>query len=114
VRDTVLIYDAGRGTQEHLICVPCECLIFSSPGAGNFNHAAESNGLVRFICPSCTLEELQLLDHGYGGRWSSEVVESLFERFGGSPRAVVVHATSISESNQEREARDLLRGVQLW
>lgn len=57
VRDTVLIYDAARGTQEPLAGFPCECLIFSSPNAGNFKQVAGNSSLVRFVCPNWTVEE---------------------------------------------------------
>lgn len=113
VRDTVLIYDAVRGAQEPLAAFPCVCLIFSSPNAGNFKQVAGNSGLVRFVCPNWTVEELKLLEHGYGDRFPPEEVESRFERFGGSPRAVVANETSISET-QERDASLLLKGVNLW
>ena len=113
LRDTVLIYDAARGAQDILSSFPCECLIFASPNAGNFKQAARNSGLVRFICPNWTVKELQLLEHGYGDRYPPEEVESRFERFGGSPRAVVANETSISET-QESDARRLLKGVHLW
>mmetsp|Transcript_10110 Transcript_10110/g.13877 ORF Transcript_10110/g.13877 Transcript_10110/m.13877 type:complete len:528 (+) Transcript_10110:111-1694(+) len=113
VRDTVLIYDAVRGTRDSLTCFPCEYLIFSSPSAGNFKHVAGTNGLVTFVCPKWTVEELQVLAHGYGDRIPPEEVLSRFERFGGSPRAVVANETSISET-QEREASLLLTGIELW
>eukprot|EP00981_Chlorochromonas_danica_P010794 scaffold3413_cov189-Ochromonas_danica.AAC.1 len=45
VRDTVLIYDAVRGAQDPLTSFPCECLIFSSPNAGNFKQVAGNSGL---------------------------------------------------------------------
>eukprot|EP00981_Chlorochromonas_danica_P010955 scaffold3556_cov254-Ochromonas_danica.AAC.1 len=109
VRNTVLIYDAVRGAQDPLTSFPCECLIFSSPNAGNFKQVAGNSGLVRFVCPNWTVEELKLLEHGYGDRFPPQEVESRFERFGGSPRAVVANETSISET-QERDASLLLKG----
>jgi hypothetical protein len=112
-RDTVLIYDAVRGAQDPLTCFPCECVIFSSFDVGNFKQVARNSGLVRFVCPNWTVEELQLLEHGYGDRFLPVEVESRFEIFGGSPRAVAVNETSISET-QERDARLLLKGVHLW
>jgi hypothetical protein len=102
-RDTVMIYDAVRGAQDPLTCFPCECVSFSSPDVGNFKQVARNSGLVRFVCPKWTVEELQLLEHGYGDRFLPVEVESRFERFGGSPRAVVVNETGISET-QERDA----------
>lgn len=112
-RDTVLIYDASRGgTQEPLTCFPCECLIFASSNAGNFKQVARNNGLVRFICPNWTVEELKLLEHGYGDRDSPEEIARRFERFGGSPRAVVAQDPLLSET-QERDASLLLKGG-LW
>ena len=114
VRDTVLIYDAMRGAQGSLTCFPCEYIIFSSPNVGNLKNVAGNHGLVRFVCPNWTLEELQLLEHGSGDRFPPEEVESVFERFGGSPRAVVANDTSISETRQENDVRLLLKGVHLW
>ena len=114
VRDTVLIYDAGIGALDSLASFPCEYLIFASPNAGNFKQVATTRGLVRFVCPNWTVEELQLLEHGYGDRFPPEEVENRFERFGGSPRAVVANAMRVSEP-QENDARLLLRGrVHLW
>jgi len=113
VRDTVLIYDAVRGPQEPLTGFPCECLIFSSPNAGNFKQVAGNSGLVRFVCANWSVEELQQLEHGYGDRVRPEEVESRFERFGGSPRAVVANEPNIAET-QERDAILLLKGVHLW
>jgi hypothetical protein len=89
--DTVFIYDAARGAQDLLRMLPCECIIFSSPNAGNFKHMASANGLVRFVCPNWTMEELQRLAHGSGDRFPPEEVETRFERCGGSPRAVVAN-----------------------
>lgn len=83
VRDTVLIYDAVRGAQDPLTNFPCKCLIFSSPNAGNFKQVAGNSGLVRFVCPNWTVEELKLLEHGYGDRFNVKEVESRFELFGG-------------------------------
>ena len=51
LRDTVLMFDATGGAQEPLGGFPCECLIFSSPNAGNFKQVEGNNGLVRFVCP---------------------------------------------------------------
>jgi hypothetical protein len=89
VRDTVLIYDAARGTQDALTSFPCEYLIFSSPNAGNFKQVADNNGLVRFVCPNWTVEELKMLEHGYGDRFLPQDIESRLERLGGFPPAVV-------------------------
>eukprot|EP01031_Cornospumella_fuschlensis_P029571 gene29571-35696_t len=102
-----------RGAQDPLTSFPCECIIFSSPDAGNFKQVAGNSGLVRFVCPNWTVEELQLLEHGYGDRFPPEEVENRFERFGGYPRAVVANETSISES-QEKDATLMLKGVHLW
>ncbi len=113
VRDTVLIYDAARGTQAPLASFRCEILIFSSPNAGNFKQMAVISALERFVCPNWTLEELQFLEHGYGDRYTPEEIKSRFERFGGFPRAVVVNPIRISET-QERDASLLLKGVHLW
>jgi hypothetical protein len=113
VRETVLIYDAARGTQDPLTSFPCESLIFSSPNAGNFKQVAGNNGLVRFVCPNWTVEELKMLEHGYGDRFLPQEIESRFERFGGSPRAVVANDPNISET-QEKDASRLLKGVHLW
>lgn len=112
-RETVLIYDAARGAQDSLTGFPCEYLIFSSPNAGDFKRVATNNVLVTFVCPNWTVEELQMLEHGYGDQISSEEVVRRFERFGGSPRAVVVNPPDISET-QERDAGRLLKGVNLW
>lgn len=112
-RDTVLIYDAARGTQESLTCFPCEVLIFSSTYVGNFKNVASNSGLVRFICPNWSVKELQLLAKGYGNRGTAEEVERRFERFGGSPRAVVANEASVSETQEKDESR-LLKGVHLW
>lgn len=114
VRDTVLIYDASRGTQEPLTCFPCEYLIFSAPDVGNYQYVARNHGLLKFVCPHWTVDELQLLEHGYGYRFPPQEFDSRIERFGGSPRAVVASDSSISESNQEKDTRLLLRGVHLW
>jgi hypothetical protein len=54
------------------------------------------NGLLRFVCPNWNLEEFKLLEHGYGDRSPPEEVESLFERFGGSPRAVIANVLVIA------------------
>ena len=75
---------------------PGECLIFSSPNARNFKQMTGRNGLLRFVCPNWTLAELKLLEHGYGDRSPPEEVESLFERFGGSPRAVIANVLDIA------------------
>lgn len=112
-RNTVLIYDAVRGSQTPLIGFPCEFLIFSSPNAGNFKQAADNNGLVRFICPNWTINELKLLEHGYGDRIPPGEVEKRFERFGGSPRAVVANTPSISESKVS-DASIILKGIKPW
>jgi hypothetical protein len=113
VRDTVLIYDAARGTQDALTSFPCEYLIFSSPNAGNFKQVADNNGLVRFVCPNWTVEELKMLEHGYGDRFLPQDIESRLERFGGFPRAVVANDGNISET-QQKDASRLLKGVHLW
>lgn len=83
VRDTVLIYDAGRGAQESLTGFPCEYLIFSLPNAGNFKQIAGNNGLVRFVCLNWTLEELQLLEHGNGDRVTPKEVQRISTCCGG-------------------------------
>lgn len=109
-RDTVLIFDAVRGAQDYLPGFPCEYLIFSSPNAGNFRQVADNNALITFVCPNWTLEELKLLEHGYGDRFPPEEIERRYERFGGSPRAVVANDPQISET-QDRDAGHLLKSV---
>ena len=66
MRETVLIFDAARGSQDILSRFPCEIWIFASPNEGNFKQVAESNGVPFIICPNWTLEELKQLEHGYG------------------------------------------------
>ena len=85
-----------------------EYLIFSCPSAGNYKHAARS-GLLRFICPNLTKEELKELEHGYGDRFPSGEVESRFEQYGGYPRLVVAIDTDSSD-DQLKDAQLLLRG----
>ena len=112
-RSTVLIYDAVRGPQTSLGGFPCEILIYATPNAGNFKRVADNNGLERFVCPNWTKIELKALEHGYGDRITPEEVESRFERFGGSPRAVVANTSNISESKVS-DASIILKGITLW
>ncbi len=106
--ETLLIYDAMAGSKHELSIFPCEYLIFSSPNAGNYKQAARS-GLLRFICPNWTKEELKELEHGYGDRFPSEEVESRFEHYGGNPRLVVAMDTDSSD-DQLKDAQVLLQG----
>eukprot|EP01033_Poteriospumella_lacustris_P018018 gene18018-12918_t len=111
--ETLLIYDAMVGSADELLIFRCEYLIFSSPNAGNYKQAARS-GLLRFICPNWTKEELKELEHGYGDRFPSGEVESRFEQYGGHPRLVVA-IDADSSDDQLRDARLLLRGkISLW
>jgi hypothetical protein len=112
LRDTVLIYDAATGAQDILTQFPCECLIFSSSNAGKFKNVARSSGLVRFICPNWTVEELKALEHGYGDRRSPEEIERRFNRYGGFPLDVVTNVEIVSVV-QESDTRRLLMGVNL-
>lgn len=113
VRGTVLIYDASRGASDLLGGFPCEYLVFASPNAGNFRQVGGSIGLERFVCPNWTVRELKMLEHSYGDRFPPEEIERRFERFGGSPRAVVSNNSRISET-QVKDASILLKGVHLW
>jgi hypothetical protein len=111
--ETLLIYDAMAGSKDELLIFRCEYLIFSSPNAGNYKQAARS-GLLRFICPNWTKEELKELEHGYGDRFPSGEVESRFEQYGGSPRSVVAMDTDSSD-DQLKDAQLLLQGkLSLW
>jgi hypothetical protein len=110
---TVLIYDAVRGTKASLTVLPCEIFIFASPNAGNFKQSAENSSLERFVCPNWTKIELKALAHGYGDRIPPEEVEKRFERFGGSPRAVVANSLEISES-KVLDAAIILKGIKPW
>jgi hypothetical protein len=112
-KSTVLIYDAVRGAQAPMAGFPCEILIFSSPNAGNFKQLVDNNGLERFVCPNWTKDELRQLAHGYGDLIPPHEVDRRFERFGGSPRAVVANPPSISESKVS-DASIILKGVKLW
>jgi hypothetical protein len=94
--ETLLISDAMAGSKDELSIFRCEYFIFSSPNAGNYKQAARS-GLLRFICPNWTKEELKELEHGYGDRYSTGEVESRFDQYGGYPRAVVSMDTSSSD-----------------
>lgn len=111
--ETLLIYDAMAGSKDELLIFRCEYLIFSPPNAGNLKQAARS-GLLRFICPNWTVEELKQLEHGYGDRFPSGEVESRFEQHGGSPRFVVslvVHSSAV----QQKDAKLMLQGkLSLW
>jgi hypothetical protein len=109
---TVLIYDASRGQQQPLGGYPCEILIFSSPNAGNFKQTADNNALLFFVCPNWTVDELKLLEHGYGDRHSPEEIEKLFKRFGGIPRAVVANTGTVADYRR-KHAKLLLKGVML-
>jgi hypothetical protein len=112
-KDTVLIYDASRGTHTSLPGLPCEILIFSSPNAGNFKQVADNNGLLRFVCPSWKTAELIALEHGYGDRQTEDQVVSRCSNSGGNPRAVVANPLELAFCKAE-DARILLRGVRLW
>ena len=112
-RSIVLIYDAVRGTQTPMTGFPYEIFIYASPNAGNFKQLADNNGLERFVCSNWTKIELKALEHGYGDRITPEEVESRFERFGGSPRAVVVNPPNISESIVS-DASIILKGIKDW
>lgn len=113
MRETVLIFDAARGSQDILSAFPCEMWIFASPNAGNFKQVAESNSLEFIVCPNWTLEELKLLEHGYGDRVGPDDVEKRFEKFGGLPRAVVAGSETVTETRR-KNAKLVLQGIQLW
>ena len=113
LEETLLIYDAMAGSKDELLIFRCEYLIFSSPNAGNYKQAARS-GLLRFICPNWTVEELKELEHGYGDRFPSGEVESRFEQYGGSPRLVVSLDVN-SSAVQLKDAKLMLQGkLSLW
>jgi len=107
--ETLLIYDAMAGSKDELLIFRCEYIIFSSPNAGNYKQAARS-GLLRFICPSWSKEELKELEHGYGDRFPKGETENRFEQYGGSPRLVVAMDTDSSDE-QVKDAKLLLQGT---
>jgi hypothetical protein len=106
----VFIYDAAVGSQDMLTMFCCETLIFASPCAENFKQTAQNNSLIWFACPNWTVEELKLLERGCGDRFPPEEIERRFERFGGSPRSVVVAGRAYSDT-QKSDARALLGSV---
>lgn len=111
--DTLLIYDAMVGSKDVLRIFRCDYLIFSSPNAGNYKHVARC-GLLRFICPNWTVDELKQLEQGYGDRLPSSEVERRFERFGGSPLSVISLDANWSDV-RKNDAKMLLRGdLSLW
>jgi hypothetical protein len=113
VEETLLIYDAMAGGTDQLPIFRCEYLLFSSPNAGNYKQVARS-GLLRFICPNWSKEELKELEHGYGDRFPAGEIESRFEQYGGSPRFVVSLDTNSSDV-QLKDAKLVLQGkLSLW
>ena len=97
-QENLLIYDASAGNTQELSIFCCEYFIFLSPNAGNYKQAARS-GLLTFICPNWTKEELKELEHGYGDRYTPWEVESHFDRYGGYPRVVVFSDTRLQLIN---------------
>jgi hypothetical protein len=99
IHNTVLIYDASRGSGDVLPNFPCEYFIFSSPNAGNYKQVEQNHGLVRMIAPNWSKEELLALAKVMGYHNAEQLIDELYRKYGGSPRAVVTNDADIYEAS---------------